>query len=48
MLLEITKPEQKIEKEKIISTVIVFGGVHISEEIKSKRKLDHAERTYFN
>ena len=42
MLLEITKPEQILEKEKIISTVIVFGGVHISEEITSKRKLDDA------
>ncbi len=44
MLLEITKPEQVIEKENIISTVIVFGGVHISEEIKSKRRLDDAEK----
>ena len=26
MLLEITKPEQILEKEKVISTVIVFGG----------------------
>jgi len=42
MLLEITKPEQILEKEKIISTVIVFGGVHISEEITSKRRLDDA------
>ena len=40
MLLEITKPEQVIEKENIISTVIIFGGVHISEEITSKRRLD--------
>ncbi len=40
MLLEITKPEQAIEKENIISTVIIFGGVHISEEITSKRRLD--------
>jgi len=37
MLLEITKPEQILEKEKIISTVIVFGGVHISEEITSQK-----------
>ncbi|MBO6972000.1 MAG: LOG family protein [Prochlorococcus marinus CUG1431] len=44
MLLEITKPEQVIEKENIISTVIVFGGVHISEEIASKRRLDDAEK----
>ena len=42
MLLEITKPEQILEKEKIISTVIVFGGVHISEENSSKRRLDDA------
>ena len=42
MLLEITKPEQIIEKENIISTVIVFGGVHISEEIASQRRLDDA------
>ena len=44
MLLEITKPEQVIEKENIISTVIVFGGIHISEEITSKRRLDDAEK----
>ena len=44
MLLEITKPEQVIEKENIISTVIVFGGVHISEEIALKRRLDDAEK----
>jgi len=44
MLLEITKPEQVIEKENIISTVIVFGGVHISEETKSKRRLNDAEK----
>jgi hypothetical protein len=44
MLLEITKPEKVIDKENIISTVIVFGGVHISEEITSKRRLDDAEK----
>ena len=44
MLLEITKPEKVIEKENIISTVIVFGGVNISEEITSKRRLDDAEK----
>ncbi|MBO6960041.1 MAG: LOG family protein [Prochlorococcus marinus CUG1438] len=44
MLLEITKPEQVIEKENIISTVIVFGGVHITEEITSKKRLDNAEK----
>ena len=44
MLLEITKPEQAIEKENIISTVIIFGGVHISEEITSKRRLDETSK----
>ena len=31
-------------ERKIISTVIVFGGVQISEEIKSKRRLEDAEK----
>ena len=44
MLLEITKPEQAIENENIISTVIIFGGVHISEEITSKRRLDETSK----
>ena len=44
MLLEITKPELVIEKENILSTVIVFGGAHISEENTSKKRLDDAER----
>ncbi len=44
MLLEITKPEQTIEKENIISTVIIFGGVNISEEITSKRRLDETSK----
>ena len=48
MLLEITKPEQVIEKENIISTVIVFGGVHISEESTSKRRLNDAEKLLSN
>ena len=46
MLLEITKPEQAIEMENIISTVIIFGGVHISEEITSKRKLDEVRKLF--
>ena len=48
MLLEITKPEKVIEKENIISTVIVFGGVHISEENISKRRLYDAEKSLLN
>ncbi len=40
MLLEISKPEQILEKEKIISTIIVFGGANISDSLSTKEKLD--------
>lgn len=46
MLLEITKPEQIIDKENIISTVIVFGGVHISEKITAKRRFEEAKKLF--
>ena len=42
MLLEITKPDLLMQKENILSTVIVFGGVHISEPITSERNLKDA------
>ena len=32
MLLEITKPELVLDKQNIISTIIVFGGAKIMEE----------------
>ena len=37
MLLEITKPEQILEKHNILSTVIVFGGANLSD----KRTIDN-------
>ena len=46
MLLEITKPEYILNKENILSTVIVFGGVNISEPSSSKIKLDEASRLF--
>ena len=39
MLLEITKPDLILEENKIISTIIIFGGASIAEESKQKRKL---------
>ncbi|WP_320674027.1 LOG family protein [Prochlorococcus sp. MIT 1341] len=44
MLLEISKPEQILEKEKIISTIIVFGGANISDKLSTKRKLEEASK----
>jgi len=42
MLLEISKPEQILEKEKILSTVIVFGGANLSDKLSIKQKLEEA------
>ncbi len=39
MLLEISKPEQILEKEKILSTIIVFGGANISDRFSTMKKL---------
>ena len=44
MLLEISKPEQILEKEKILSTIIVFGGANISDKLSAKQKLEEASR----
>ena len=40
MLLEISKPEQILEKEKILSTIIVFGGATISDRLSAKKKVE--------
>ena len=40
MLLEISKPEQILEKENILSTIIVFGGANISDKFSLKEKLE--------
>ncbi len=42
MLLEISKPEQILEKEKILSTIIVFGGAKVLDKVSSKQKLEKA------
>ena len=36
MLLEITKPDLILEENKILSTIIIFGGASITEESISK------------
>ena len=39
MLLEITKPDLILEENKILSTIIIFGGASIREESDTKREL---------
>ena len=38
MLLEITKPDIVLEENKILSTLIIFGGASITEESNKKRE----------
>jgi len=40
MLLEITKPDLILEENKILSTIIIFGGASITEESTTKEKID--------
>ena len=44
MLLEITKPDLILEENKILSTIIIFGGASISEESKTKEKIDDIKK----
>ena len=37
MLLEITKPDLILEENKILSTIIIFGGASITEESNIKK-----------
>jgi len=39
MLLEITKPDLILEENKILSTIIIFGGASITEKQIQKREL---------
>ena len=39
MLLEITKPDLILEENKILSTIIIFGGASITEESNIKKDL---------
>ena len=44
MLLEITKPDLVLEENKILSTIIIFGGACITEELKTKKKIDDIQK----
>ena len=44
MLLEITKPDLILEENKILSTIIIFGGASIAEESKTKVKIDDIKK----
>ena len=39
MLLEITKPDLILEANKILSTIIIFGGASITEESNTKKRI---------
>ena len=44
MLLEITKPDLILEENKVLSTIIIFGGASIAEESKTKAKIDDIKK----
>jgi len=43
MLLEITKPDLILEENKILSTIIIFGGASITEESNTKNRIKNIE-----
>ena len=43
MLLEITKPDLILEENKILSTIIIFGGASITEESNTKKRIKNIE-----
>jgi len=43
MLLEVTKPDLILEENKILSTIIIFGGASITEEANIKKRLENIE-----
>ena len=45
MLLEINKPEKILEAQKILSTIIVFGGASLSDKSSIKKKIDIAKNS---
>lgn len=44
MMLEITKPDLILEENKILSTIIIFGGASITEESKTKKRIDETKK----
>ena len=45
MLLEITKPDLILEENKILSTIIIFGGASIIEESKTRKKINEIKKS---
>ena len=48
MLLEITKPDLILEENKILSTIIIFGGASIKEESNIKEKIYNIKKLIKN
>ncbi len=46
MLLEISKPEKILEKQKIFSTIIVFGGANLCENASIVEKIELAQKAF--
>ena len=44
MLLEITKPDLILEENKILSTIIIFGGSSIAEKSKTKERIENIKK----
>ena len=44
MLLEITKPDLILEENKILSTIIIFGGANLTERSKTKEKIAYIKK----
>ena len=44
MLLEITKPDLILEANKILSTIIIFGGASITEESNTKKRVKNIKK----
>ena len=45
MLLEITKPDLILEENKVLSTIIIFGGASITEESKTRKKIKEIKKS---
>ena len=44
MLLEITKPDLILEENKILSTIIIFGGANLTQRSKTKEKIAYTKK----
>ena len=45
MLLEINKPEKILEEQKILSTIIVFGGANLSDKSSIENRIEIAKNS---